>query len=95
MANAGKQRCLPRHAILSDENGLERSARTTELGAYNLLPTELFWQVRYSHLAEHGYVLRPRYEPGWEPSWIGTNLDPEFCEDSIMSVVSERTIQRS
>ncbi|TFK85937.1 kinase-like protein [Polyporus arcularius HHB13444] len=89
MFGAGKQKRLPRHAIISDDRALARSARTTELGAYNLIPTEVFWQFRYSHLADHGYVLRPRYKPGWEPSWIGTNLEPEFCEDSIMSATDE------
>ncbi|KAI0700983.1 kinase-like domain-containing protein [Cerioporus squamosus] len=88
MFNTGKQKRLPRHAILSD-NAVALTARTTQLGVYNLIPTELFWQFRYTHLEQHGYVLRPRYKPGWEPSWRGTNLAPEFCEDSIMSATDE------
>ena len=88
MFNTGKQKQLPRHAILSDDDTLARSERITQLGAYDLIPSERFWQERYTHLQERGYILRPRYKPGWKPSWIGTNLDPTFCEDSIMSVVS-------
>ncbi|KAI0753329.1 kinase-like domain-containing protein [Daedaleopsis nitida] len=75
---------VPRHAILSDE-AVRRYARTTQLGAYNLLPSELFWQERQPHLEQHGYLLRPRYSPSWRPSWTGTNLAPPLCEDSIMS----------
>ena len=81
-----KKKPLPRYAVLSDD-ALACSERTTQLGAYNLIPSELFWQARHRHLEEYGYLLRPRYKPGWKPSWIGTNLDPDFCEDSIMSIV--------
>ncbi|KAL1945400.1 hypothetical protein VTO73DRAFT_2251 [Trametes versicolor] len=28
-------------------------------------------------------MLRPRYHPKWEPSWTGTYIAPDFCEDSI------------
>ena len=88
MFNTSKRKQLPRHAVLTDTDTLARSERTTQLGAYDLIPSERFWRERYTHLQECGYILRPRYKPGWKPSWIGTNLDPTFCEDSIMSVVS-------
>lgn len=84
-----EQKRLPRHAILSDD-AVERYARITQKGAYNLLPTERFWQERQQHLQRHGYLLRPRYSPRWQPSWIGTNWDPTFCEDSIMSHVGQQ-----
>ncbi|KAI0806721.1 kinase-like domain-containing protein [Fomes fomentarius] len=91
-----EQKRLPRHAILSDD-AVERYARITQKGAYNLLPTERFWQERQQHLQRHGYLLRPRYSLRWQPSWIGTNWDPTFCEDSIMShedgVIDARRIE--
>ncbi|KAF8902984.1 hypothetical protein CPB85DRAFT_1320768 [Mucidula mucida] len=33
--------------------------------------TEYFWVSHYTYLAENGYQLRPRYRPGWVPSWLG------------------------
>ncbi|RPD57465.1 kinase-like protein [Lentinus tigrinus ALCF2SS1-7] len=79
------QKQLPRHAILN-QDALALSARSTDLGAYDLSPSEHFWQARHSHLKQHGYSLRPRYSPDWKPSWLGTNRDPLFCEDSIRSI---------
>ena len=31
---------------------------------------EMFWVRNQPHLLEKGYLLRPRYQPDWEPSWI-------------------------
>ena len=72
--------------VLSDEVA-ERRARSARWGAYDLSPAERLWQERYHHLQRHGYLLRPRYSPGWNPSWLGTDLMPISCEDSIMSIV--------
>lgn len=62
----------------------QRYAEATVKGSFGLASAEKFWTDRYSHLRSHGYVLRARYTPDWCPSWLGTNLDPTFCEDSIM-----------
>jgi hypothetical protein len=48
---------------------------------------EELWRDRYTFLLDHGFELRPRYKPGWAPSWLGTNLDPATCEDAIMKGV--------
>ncbi|KAI0365105.1 hypothetical protein BV20DRAFT_1056735 [Pilatotrama ljubarskyi] len=80
-----RQKRLPNHAVLDDDS-VERYAKLTREGLFNLMPKELFWEAHYNYLKDHGYQLRPRYTPGWKPSWIGTNLDPTFCEDSIMLV---------
>ncbi|KAI0800216.1 kinase-like domain-containing protein [Fomes fomentarius] len=82
--SAADQKRLPRHALLSDED-VERYDRLTQMGVYKLVTSERFWQERQPHLQRHGYLLRPRYSPDWQPSWIGTNLAPMFCEDSIIS----------
>lgn len=43
---------------------------------------EEFWRDHYDWLKDRGYLLRPRYNPGWVASWIGTNdQSPEDCED--------------
>ncbi|KAI0676119.1 kinase-like domain-containing protein [Trametes maxima] len=86
MSAPAKQNQLPNHAILHDAESIDRCAKLTREGFYNLLPKELFWQARYHYLKDHGYLLRPRYDPGWKPSWEGTDRDPTFCEDSILLI---------
>ncbi|KAI0776836.1 kinase-like domain-containing protein [Trametes elegans] len=80
-----QQRRPPSFAYLSDEVAA-RYAQLTSEGVYDLMPKELFWQARQRFLAEHGYLLRPRYIPGWRPSWSNTKLAPTFCEDSILLI---------
>ncbi|THH04862.1 hypothetical protein EW146_g10061 [Bondarzewia mesenterica] len=76
---------FPSYALLSPEQ-LKVYQAATERGLFNLLPDEVYWRDRYDLLLSHGYRLRPRYHPEWKPSWIGTRIDPTFCEDSITSV---------
>ncbi|KAI0363590.1 kinase-like protein [Pilatotrama ljubarskyi] len=85
MSTLENQKRLPSHAVL-DEDGVKRAARLTDQGVYDLLPSERFWQDRQPYLHEQGYLLRPRYSPKWKPSWKETNLEPTFCEDSIMLI---------
>ncbi|EGN94300.1 hypothetical protein SERLA73DRAFT_188100 [Serpula lacrymans var. lacrymans S7.3] len=47
-----------------------------------VVKTELWWCQHYQWLTDIGYLLRPRYAPGWVPSWQGNNKDWEECEDS-------------
>ncbi|PIL33736.1 hypothetical protein GSI_04361 [Ganoderma sinense ZZ0214-1] len=74
---------LPRYAYLSPE-AEQIEAELTRQGVYNLLPAEVNWQKRQQFLDKRGYKLRRRYQPGWKPSWDQTNLNPTYCEDSIM-----------
>lgn len=39
-------------------------------------------------LEARGYMLRPRYCPGWTPSWRAREVNPDFCEDAIILPVS-------
>ncbi|EKM49864.1 uncharacterized protein PHACADRAFT_214379 [Phanerochaete carnosa HHB-10118-sp] len=40
------------------------------------------WVQKQPFLASRGYTLRPRYHPGWRPSWErNLELDPPNCED--------------
>ena len=78
---------LPRYAYVDAESAA-RHAKDTENGLYKLLPGEVYWKDRYFFLDGCGYALRPRYHPDWKPSWIGTNRDPMFCEDSATLIVS-------
>lgn len=77
---------LPSYALCSPEL-VEVYRKQTEEGHWALLSYEVFWRERYDYLKTRGYLLRTRFHPGWTPSWLGTNRDPTFCEDSICSMV--------
>ncbi|KAF7797599.1 hypothetical protein EIP86_008799 [Pleurotus ostreatoroseus] len=51
-------------------------------------PNELWWSDQAGWLKEHGYQLRPRYQPGWVPSWEGTKKQFWKCEDGLPNVAS-------
>ncbi|KAN0128834.1 Protein kinase-like domain containing protein [Lactarius tabidus] len=42
---------------------------------------EVWWIERQEALEASGYMLRPRYRPGWIPSWRSTNKFPLDVED--------------
>ncbi|KAJ7502453.1 kinase-like domain-containing protein [Mycena galericulata] len=69
---------MSRSSSLLDSNGEEVSG---------LGPLEIFWRERQPWLEERGYMLRPRYKPGWVGSWVGTNKDPWNCEDGVSDSV--------
>ena len=48
---------------------------------------EAWWVERQEALERTGYMLRPRYCPGWKPSWAGTNKDYLHCEDGQLQLV--------
>lgn len=68
----------------------ERALWTEEIeaGAFDLREHEEWWRDRYEFLQSKGYILRPRYKPGWIPSWQGTDLIPVLCEDSMSTSVN-------
>lgn len=59
---------------------------------FALTSLEKWWRDRAVFLESRGYRLRPRFMPGWKPSWKGRDLDPFFCEDGLRHLVS--TYQR-
>ena len=77
----------PAHTRLPNEQVLDLYAELTHQGEYDLLPYEKDWKARRPYLESKGYELRPRYTEDWWPSWIGTDINPFFCEDSIESSV--------
>ncbi|KAJ7680951.1 kinase-like domain-containing protein [Mycena polygramma] len=46
-----------------------------------LLQDELFWRDSYTWLKGVGYLLRPRYAPGWTPPWSGENPSKKQADD--------------
>jgi len=49
---------------------------------------ETWWVERQEALEVAGYMLRPRYRPGWIPSWRGTNKFYRHFEDGQNILVS-------
>ena len=49
---------------------------------------EEWWAERQEALERAGYMLRPRYRPGWTPSWAGTDKFYLDFEDGQPSTVS-------
>ena len=70
---------------MAEEAHLGPVQRPPEEQAYydhlSLLPPEIFWRDHQIWLAERGYMLRPRYRPGWTPSWNGTGQSWLLHED--------------
>ncbi|KAH8107741.1 hypothetical protein BXZ70DRAFT_884754 [Cristinia sonorae] len=50
---------------------------------------EEFWRDHQSWLEERGYMLRPRYLPGWVASWKSTGESPFACEDGAMNMLPQ------
>ncbi|KAM5533182.1 hypothetical protein V8D89_013138 [Ganoderma adspersum] len=48
---------------------------------FGLFKDEFFWRDHQPWLADSGYMLRPRYRPEWEPSWLKSKKNPLVCED--------------
>ena len=49
---------------------------------------EIWWAERQEALERAGYMLRPRYRPGWKPSWVGTGKHFLDFEDGRIQAVS-------
>ncbi|KAJ7181563.1 kinase-like domain-containing protein [Mycena crocata] len=46
-----------------------------------LLASEYFWINHRDWLKEQGYLLRSRYQEGWQPSWTANKKSKRDCED--------------
>ncbi|RDX54873.1 hypothetical protein OH76DRAFT_1478388 [Lentinus brumalis] len=53
-----------------------------------LLEREFFWREHQQWLANAGYMLRPRYQQDWEPSWLKSNKVYSRCEDGKFPIRS-------
>lgn len=58
-----------------------------------LLPEEIFWRDHQPWLTEKGYMLRPRYRPGWVPSWTGTGKAWRKYEDGVAMRVRTKPLR--
>jgi hypothetical protein len=66
-------------------NGSEAPTRTRRAGV--LVKSEEWWRDHYYEIEIHGYKLRPRYHPLWEPSWIKSEKAFYSVEDGQATIV--------
>ncbi|KAI0296110.1 kinase-like domain-containing protein [Multifurca ochricompacta] len=52
-----------------------------------LVMTERWWGDRYDEIENHGYRLRPRYHPQWQPSWLELGKDFYAVEDGQPTIL--------
>ncbi len=64
--------------------------KVTGYGIDELTVEETFWRDTQPFLVTHGYELRPRFRPGWIPSWTGTDANPLSREDSYFNLVRSK-----
>ncbi|KAG6855620.1 hypothetical protein H0H87_000226 [Tephrocybe sp. NHM501043] len=55
-------------------------------GKGQLTQIEVFWRKHCQFLKEQGYILRPRYQPDWKPSWLGTSNSFVDFEDGVTCI---------
>lgn len=73
---------VPQHSV-----GPANAAKLHKHYLTEINDNETVWRERYTFLLGRGLELRSRYRPGWTPSWLGTTLDPAYCDDSIEQIV--------
>ncbi|KAI0358587.1 hypothetical protein OH77DRAFT_1474343 [Trametes cingulata] len=71
------------------QSSLQEPSGPPERKPFHLLPGEHYWRDHYEWLRDAGYALRPRYKPGWTPSWEVTRKSPLLSEDSQTHTLSQ------
>jgi hypothetical protein len=72
------------HRLANPDDETPRSMRILDDPALD--PGERWWRDMGPFLEQSGYKLRPRYQPGWRPSWEGTTGHMgELSEDGYVS----------
>ena len=72
--------------------GISQARPNLQAGELNRLEKQ--WANRQATLEAAGYMLRQRYRPGWQPSWIATGKFFMDVEDGQAQVVSVDVLLR-
>lgn len=78
-------------AWLKTAKSIAYTKSIVDIGYFDLTPAETWWSLHYDELLSHGYLLRPRFRPGWIPSWQDKPLSPYHCEDAYTNFVRSPT----
>lgn len=71
----------------SNRVGHSMSINTFDFTVYKHLDTvEKYWASKALLFEAHGYVLRPRYRPGWTPSWRGKPISAILLAEDALSL---------
>ena len=73
----------PPDPVSTHDSYAEIANRATKLTA-----KEAVWREKQPFLEQQGYMLRPRYRPGWIPSWKDDNSRVYTADDGIFLPVS-------
>ena len=69
------------HNALRTQLELEAFGDVSSPREGRLSEPEVWWHQHFSWLKDRGYILRQRYSPDWNPSWLGTKKKRFACED--------------
>lgn len=86
-ATAEPRTALPAAPTIESDHASEPSDPDA-LEEGRLLEEETLWAAQFEFLKSHGYLLRPRYRPGWVASWLPGPPDIE-SEDAVIPSVSQ------
>lgn len=70
-------------SIKSEQVEVAKEGQSNVNDIDRLDPWECWWRDRAEFFERRGYRLRPRYQPGWIPTWRTTNKHRLRCEDSV------------
>ena len=70
---------------IAEDDAHAHSDCPTQVGAR--ISTEHWWRDRYNEIAHHGYELRPRCQPKWQPSCLKSGKDFYTARDGEANMV--------
>src|SRR6267154_4866505 len=76
---------MPSSRISKNDPNAHSEPPTRQVGAR--ISTERWWRDHYNEIAGHGYELRPRCHPKWQPSCFKSGKDFYTVEDSQANIV--------
>lgn len=75
------------HKALRTQLELEAFGGVSSSREGQLSESEAWWRERFGWLKDRGYLLRQRYSPDWNPSWLETKRNRFTCEDGRVAKV--------
>lgn len=70
-------------------SGADTSEKALHRTLSGVSPEERWWVEHRPWLESSGYLLRPRFQPGWEPSWHDPKVELLDAEDQYPALVSD------
>jgi hypothetical protein len=74
-------------AVAAEQSTIAADVESTFPVWASLTQMEKQWAYYQPFLAERGYMLRPRYRPGWDPAMLNSQQFPWKAEESLSACV--------